>query len=51
MPHTSAAPLRPRDAFTIDSGKVLFSLSTYLATALVLIIAFTASLPRHGMYS
>lgn len=46
MPHASAAPLRPRDAFTIDSGKVLFSLSTYLAAALVLIIAFTASLPR-----
>ncbi|MFC5428986.1 FUSC family protein [Paraburkholderia denitrificans] len=46
MPHASAAPLRSRDAFTIDSEKLLFSLSTYFAAALVLVIAFVASLPR-----
>jgi uncharacterized membrane protein YccC len=35
-----------RHPFTIDSGKLSFSLSTFLAAALVLIISFAASLPR-----
>ncbi len=46
MPHASAAPLRPRRPFTVDFGKLSFSLSTFLAAALVLLISFAASLPR-----
>nr|WP_309491309.1 FUSC family protein [Trinickia mobilis] len=46
MPHASAAPLRSRDSLAIDSEKLFFSLGSFFAAALVLIIAFTASLPR-----
>ncbi len=46
MSQASIAPLRSRDILSIDQGKLLFSISTFIAAALVLLISFTASFPR-----
>lgn len=42
----TVAPLRPRDPFSIDPRKLLFSVSTFIAAALVLLISFAVSFPR-----
>lgn len=39
-------PLRGDDGFIVDPGKLLFSVNTFIAAAAVLVISFTASLPR-----
>jgi uncharacterized membrane protein YccC len=39
-------PLRADDSFVVDPGKLVFSLSTFVAAAMVLVVAFAASLPR-----
>ncbi|CAG2316342.1 MULTISPECIES: FUSC family protein [Burkholderia cepacia complex] len=46
MSQATVAPLRPRDPFSIDPRKLLFSISTFIAAALVLLISFTVSFPR-----
>jgi uncharacterized membrane protein YccC len=40
------SPLRAADGLLIEPGKLVFSLSTFFAAAAVLVISFTASLPR-----
>jgi uncharacterized membrane protein YccC len=42
----TVAPLRPRDPFSIDPRKLLFSVTTFVAAALVLLISFAVSFPR-----
>ncbi|AYQ42173.1 fusaric acid resistance protein region [Burkholderia aenigmatica] len=46
MSQATVAPLRPRDPFSIDPRKLLFSISTFIAAAMVLLISFTVSFPR-----
>lgn len=46
MSHASIAPLRSRDPLSLDYRKLSFSISTFIAAALVLLIAFAFSLPR-----
>ncbi|MBN3789582.1 FUSC family protein [Burkholderia sp. Ac-20353] len=46
MSQASVAPLRSRDPLSIDPRKLLFSISTFIAAALVLLISFTFSFPR-----
>ncbi|WP_175887850.1 FUSC family protein [Burkholderia contaminans] len=46
MSQATVAPLRPRDPFSIDPRKLLFSISTFIAAALVLLISFAVSFPR-----
>ncbi|WP_257785971.1 FUSC family protein [Burkholderia thailandensis] len=46
VPHASVAPLRSRDPLSIDHRKLFFSISTFIAAALVLLISFTVSFPR-----
>jgi uncharacterized membrane protein YccC len=43
---SSTAAVKLRGLFFVDDRKLLFSLSSFVAAALVLVIAFTASLPR-----
>jgi hypothetical protein len=40
------SPLRGDDGFIVDPGKLLFSVNTFIAAGAVLVISFTASLPR-----
>ncbi|WP_176328815.1 FUSC family protein [Burkholderia vietnamiensis] len=46
MSQATVAPLRPRDPFSIDPRKLLFSVTTFVAAALVLLISFAVSFPR-----
>ncbi|RQS61530.1 FUSC family protein [Burkholderia sp. Bp8963] len=46
MSQASVVPLRSRDRLAIDPRKLLFSISTFIAAALVLLISFTVSFPR-----
>lgn len=46
MSHASVAPLRSRDPLSIDHRKLFFSISTFIAAALVLLISFAVSFPR-----
>ncbi|WP_176331137.1 FUSC family protein [Burkholderia vietnamiensis] len=46
MSQATVAPLRPRDPFSTDPRKLLFSVTTFVAAALVLLISFAVSFPR-----
>ncbi|MEI5999639.1 FUSC family protein [Paraburkholderia bengalensis] len=46
MPRPPTNSLRPGERFVVEPDKLLFSLGTFAAAAIVLIITFTASLPR-----
>ncbi|WP_175992504.1 FUSC family protein [Burkholderia vietnamiensis] len=46
MSQATVAPLRPRDPFSIDPRKLLFSVTTFVAAALVLLISSAVSFPR-----
>ncbi|HDR9129175.1 FUSC family protein [Burkholderia vietnamiensis] len=46
MSQATVAPLRSRDPFSIDPRKLLFSVTTFVAAALVLLISFAVSFPR-----
>ncbi|WP_109476924.1 FUSC family protein [Paraburkholderia sp. C35] len=46
MSRTLTDPLHPSERFVVDLSRLRFSLLTYVAASIVLIISFTSSLPR-----